>query len=78
MGQFYCCSRGGGGGKELYSGFYRFLDPKVKTFSRLLPKTILYFSRLKVNKKVSNRDLEKHKNQAFFMLHLKHMVTTVQ
>ena len=49
--------------------------------SRLFPdfsKTILYFSRLKVTKQVINRDLEKCRNQAFFTMYWKCMVTKVQ
>ena len=38
-------------------GSYRFLDPKFKTFSSLFSKTIIYFSRLKVIKKVIERSL---------------------
>ena len=39
-------------------GWYRFLDPKFKAFSRLFSKTIFSFSRLKVIKQVINRDLK--------------------
>ena len=35
---------------SLIQGLYRFLDPKSTTFSRLLPKTIISFSRLEVIK----------------------------
>ena len=47
---------------------------KIQDFS----KTILYFSRLKVNKLVVYRDLENTGNQAFFMMHCKFTLTTVQ
>ena len=47
---------------------------KIQDFS----KTILYFSRLKVNKQVVYRDLENTGNQAFFMMHCKFTLTTVQ
>ena len=47
---------------------------KIQDFS----KTVLYFSRLKVNKQVVYRDLENTGNQAFFMMHCKFSLTTVQ
>ena len=59
-------------------GSYRFLDPKFTTFSRLFLKQYTFFSRHKENNWVINRDLEKRRNQAFFMTHCKRTVTTVQ
>ena len=47
---------------------------KIQDFS----KTVLYFSRLKVNKQVVYRDLENTGNQDFFMMHCKFTLTTVQ
>ena len=57
----------------LFQGSYRFLDPKVKTFSRLFSKIRISFSRFKVVKKVIIRDLKKCGNKAFFMVRGKHM-----
>ena len=40
-------------------GWYKFLDPKFKTFSRLFSKTIICFSRLTVVNWVINTDLKR-------------------
>ena len=49
-------------------GWYRFLDPKFKTFSRLFSKTIISFFRFKFKKYVINRDVAEGRNQPFFMM----------
>ena len=52
-------------------GSYRFLDPKLKTFSRLFSKTIISFSRLEVIKWAISTELKKSRNKAFFTMHYK-------
>ena len=55
-------------------GSYSFLDLKFKTFS----KQYFIFPDGRLTKKVFNRDLEKHRKQAFVMIHCKCTVTKVQ
>ena len=66
--------------QNLIKGFVQIFASKIQDFFQTFSKTILYFSRLKVDKymQVINRDLEKHRIQAFFMMNCKHMITTVQ
>ena len=57
--------------------FVQFFESTIQDFFQNFSKTILYFSRLKVSKKVINRDIENRRNRAFFMMHCKRTVTTV-
>ena len=57
--------------QSLFPGIVWIFGSKIQDFSQTFSKTIISFSRLKVIKQVSNRDLKKSRNRALSMMHYK-------
>ena len=72
----WICERGSGqimtiATQSLFPGIVWIFGSKIQDFPQTFSKTIIYFSRLKVIKQVSNRDLKKSRNRALSMMNYK-------
>ena len=61
--------------QSLFPGFVQIFGSKIQDFFQTFSKTIISFSRLKVIKQVSNRDLKKSRNKALSTMRCKRTCT---